>query len=150
MEVRPVFGLIMLSLLLVGVVSASYPMFHYNGQRTGYVPEDGPQNNTILWKANLGEFIGAPPAVEGGRVYIGVWPDMNFASGEEYYLFCLNASTGSEVWRNPLGAGEGTVSGAAVSGDRLFVGCMDGKCRPGVLRRQRRDRCPLLYRHRYR
>jgi outer membrane protein assembly factor BamB len=119
-------GLIMLSLLLVGVVSASYPMFHYNGQRTGYVPEDGPQNNTILWKANLGEFIGAPPAVEGDRVYIGVWPDMNFASGEEYYLFCLNASTGSEVWRNPLGAGEGTVSGAAVSGDRLFVGCMDG------------------------
>jgi outer membrane protein assembly factor BamB/frataxin-like iron-binding protein CyaY len=119
-------GLIMLSLMLVGVVSAAYPMFHHDGQRTGYVPEDGPQNNTILWKANLGEFVGASPVVDGGRVYIGVWPDMNFDSEEEYYLFCLNASTGSEVWRNPLGAGEGTVSGAAVSGDRLFVGCMDG------------------------
>ena len=119
-------GTIMLSILLVSVVSASYPVFHYNGQRTGYVPEDGPQNDTIRWEANLGEFIGAPPVVENGRVYIGAWPDMDFAAGEEYHLFCLNASTGSEVWRNPLGAGEGTVSGAAVSGDRLYVGCMDG------------------------
>ncbi|NLB01611.1 MAG: PQQ-binding-like beta-propeller repeat protein, partial [Methanomicrobiales archaeon] len=118
--------LIMLSLLLVGVVSASYPMFHYDGQRTGYVPEDGPQNNTIRWKANLGEFIGAPPIEKDGRVYVGVWPDMNFAAGEEYYLYCLNATDGSEIWKNPLGIGEGTVSGAAVSGDRLYAGCMDG------------------------
>ena len=40
-------GLIMLSLMLVSVVSASYPMFHYDAQRTGYVTQDGPQTNAV-------------------------------------------------------------------------------------------------------
>ena len=47
----------MLSLLLVGVASASYPMFHYDQQRTGYVPEEGPQTNAILWVAENGPTV---------------------------------------------------------------------------------------------
>ncbi len=118
---------LLICLLLVGCVSAGYPLFHHDPQRTGFVPEAGPGDSTLRWSAPIGEFIGAPPIVDGGRVYVGVWPDMNFQPGEEYYFYCLDVASGDVVWKNPLGVGMGTVSGAAISGDRLFVGCMDGR-----------------------
>jgi outer membrane protein assembly factor BamB len=88
--------------------------------------DEGPTNASILWQKDLSEFIGASPTIASGRVYIGVWPDMAFTPGEEYHLFCLDAETGEEIWRNPLGIGEGTVSRAVVAGDLVFIGCMDG------------------------
>ncbi|MBR1368442.1 hypothetical protein RJ53_02560 [Methanocalculus chunghsingensis] len=105
---------------------------------SAYIPDDGDSgdiisskenqlNAPILWQKELGEFIGASPAVADGRIYIGVWPDMVFTPGEEYHLFSLDAETGEEIWRNPLGIGEGTVSGAAVTDDLVFIGCMDGR-----------------------
>ncbi len=118
---------LLVSLLFAGSASAGYPVFHHDAQRTGFVPETGPDESMLRWSADIGEFLGAPPIVENGRVYIGVWPDMDFQTGEEYYFFCLDIASGAVLWRNPLGVGEGTVSGAAISGDRLYVGCMDGK-----------------------
>ena len=118
---------LLLTLLFSGVASAGYPVFHHDPQRTGFVPGIGPVESTLRWSNHLGEFIGAPPTVMDGRVYVGVWPDMVFQPGEEYYFYCLDIASSSELWRNPLAPGLGTVSGAAISGDRVFVGCMDGK-----------------------
>jgi outer membrane protein assembly factor BamB len=119
---------LLIFLLFVGSASAEYPLFHHDAQRTGFVSDSGPgENSTLRWSSHLGEFIGAPPVVDGGRVYVGVWPDMDFQPGEEYSFFCLDVASGTVIWKNPLGPGEGTVSGAAVSGDRVYVGCMDGK-----------------------
>ena len=86
-----------------------------------------PINQTILWKKDLQEFIGATPLVTGNSVIVGVWPDMVFTPGEEYHLFSLDAETGEEIWRNPLGVGEGTVSSAELYEGRILVGCMDGR-----------------------
>lgn len=103
----------MLSLLLVGVASASYPMFHYDQQRTGYVPEEGPQTNAILWVAETAEWADGSPAVYNGKVFIPTWPDMNFDEVNPMGLVCYDAATGVELWTNELGgAGVGSVSGS--------------------------------------
>ncbi|MDK2990602.1 MAG: hypothetical protein PWR16_2131, partial [Methanoculleus sp.] len=70
----PIIGIIMLSLMLVGVVSASYPMFHHDTQRTGYVPQDGPLNSNIRWEAETAEYADGSPAVHDGKVFIPTWP----------------------------------------------------------------------------
>lgn len=81
-------GLIMLSLLLVGAASASYPMFHYDPQRTGYVPGEGPQTNATLWVAETAEFAEGSPAVHNGKVFVPTWPDMNFDETNPMGLVC--------------------------------------------------------------
>jgi outer membrane protein assembly factor BamB len=122
-----VMACMVLLLLFMGCANAEYPMFHHDTQRTGYVPGAGPGTEALRWSAPLGEFIGAPPVVENGRVYVGVWPDMNFVPGEQYNFSCLDTTSGAVVWSTPLGSGMGTVSGAAIAGDQVFVGCMDGR-----------------------
>ena len=85
----PLFvGLIMLSLMLVGVVSASYPMFHYDAQRTGYVTQDGPQTNATLWVAETAEYADGSPAVHNGKVFVPTWPDMDFVDNDPMGLVC--------------------------------------------------------------
>ncbi|MFY9131538.1 MAG: PQQ-binding-like beta-propeller repeat protein, partial [Candidatus Methanoculleus thermohydrogenotrophicum] len=121
-------GLIMLSLLLVGVASASYPMFHYDQQRTGYVPEEGPQTNAILWVAETAEWADGSPAVYNGKVFIPTWPDMNFDEVNPMGLVCYDAATGVELWTNELGgAGVGSVSGVAVADGQVYLGGTDGR-----------------------
>ena len=118
----------MLSLLLVGVASASYPMFHYDQQRTGYVPEEGPQTNAILWVAETAEWADGSPAVYNGKVFIPTWPDMNFDEVNPMGLVCYDAATGVELWTNELGgAGVGSVSGVAVADGQVYLGGTDGR-----------------------
>ncbi len=118
----------MLLLMLVGVASASYPMFHCDEQRTGYVSEDGPQNNTILWIAETDEFADGSPAVHNGKVFVPTWPDMDPGKIGKMGLVCYDAATGEELWTNELGsAGVGSVSGAAIADGRVYLGGIDGK-----------------------
>lgn len=126
-SMRCVALVVLICLVGAGGASAAYPTYHSDPQRTGYAPGTGPEESTLRWIAPIGEFIGAPPVVDRGRVFVGVWPDMEFRAGEMYYFYCLDLATGEVLWKNPLGKGEGTVSGATVSGERVFVGCMDGK-----------------------
>ncbi|NLA30456.1 MAG: PQQ-like beta-propeller repeat protein, partial [Methanomicrobiales archaeon] len=118
----------MLTLLLVGVVSASYPMFHYDEQRTGYVPGDGPQTDTIFWVAETGEWADGSPAVHNGKVFVPTWTDMNFADVNPMGLVCCDATTGAEIWTNELGGpGVGSVSGVAIADGQVYLGGTDGR-----------------------
>ncbi len=124
----PFAGSIVLLLLLVGVASASYPMFHYDQQRTGYVPEEGPLNSNIRWEAETAEYADGSPAVHDGKVFIPTWPDMDFTDNDPMGLVCYDAATGTELWTNELGgAGVGSVSGVAIADDRIYLGGTDGR-----------------------
>ena len=125
----PIFvGLIMLSLLLVGVASASYPMFHHDQQRTGYVPGEGPQTNATLWVAETAEYADGSPAVHNGKVFVPTWPDMNFDETNPMGLVCYDAATGVELWTNELGGADvGSVSGVAIADGQVYLGGTDGR-----------------------
>ena len=118
----------MLSLMLISVVSASYPMFHYDTQRTGYIPQDGPQTNATLWVAETAEYADGSPAVYNGKVFVPTWPDMDFADNDPMGLVCYDAATGTELWTNELGGTSvGSVSGVAVADGRVYLGGTDGR-----------------------
>ena len=125
----PIFvGLIMLSLLLVGVASASYPMFHHDQQRIGYVPGEGPQTNATLWVAETAEYADGSPAVHNGKVFVPTWPDMNFDETNPMGLVCYDAATGVELWTNELGGADvGSVSGVAIADGQVYLGGTDGR-----------------------
>ena len=121
-------GLIMLSLMLVSVVSASYPMFHCDAQRTGYVTQDGPQTNATLWVAETAEYADGSPAVHNGKVFAPTWPDMDFVDNDPMGLVCYDAATGTELWTNELGGTSiGSVSGVAVADGQVYLGGTDGR-----------------------
>ncbi|HNQ32320.1 MAG TPA: PQQ-binding-like beta-propeller repeat protein, partial [Methanoculleus sp.] len=118
----------MLSLMLVGVVSASYPMFHCDAQRTGYVTQDGPQTNATLWVAETAEYADGSPAVHNGKVFAPTWPDMDFVDNDPMGLVCYDAATGTELWTNELGGTSiGSVSGVAVADGQVYLGGTDGR-----------------------
>jgi outer membrane protein assembly factor BamB len=127
-RVLPLAGSIILLILLVGVASASYPMFHHDQQRTGYVPEEGPQTDAILWVVETAEWADGSPAVYNGKVFVPTWPDMNFGEANLMGLVCYDAVTGVEVWTNELGgANVGSVSGVAVADGCVYLGGTDGR-----------------------
>jgi outer membrane protein assembly factor BamB len=123
-----IIGAVLLLLLPVGAASASYPMFHHDEQRTGYVPEDGPQTNAILWVAETAEFADGSPAVHNGKVFVPTWPDMDFNKIGKMGLVCYDATTGVELWTNELGGTDvGSVSGAAIADGQVYLGGTDGR-----------------------
>ncbi|MCT8336492.1 DUF4430 domain-containing protein [Methanoculleus sp. Afa-1] len=123
-----IIGVIMLSLMLVSVVSASYPMFHYDTQRMGYIPQDGPLTNATLWVAETAEYADGSPAVHNGKVFVPTWPDMDFTDNDPMGLVCYDAATGTELWTNELGGTSvGSVSGVAVADGRVYLGGTDGR-----------------------
>jgi outer membrane protein assembly factor BamB len=103
-------------------------MFHHDQQRTGYVPEEGPQTNAILWIAETAEWADGSPAVYNGKVFVPTWPDMNFGEASPMGLVCYDAVTGAEAWTNELGgASVGSVSGVAVADGCVYLGGTDGR-----------------------
>jgi cobaltochelatase CobN len=117
-----VCALLLACVLLIMVASASYPMFHYDVQRTGNVSGDAPMTNDRLWSTDLGGFVDSSPIVSDGRVYASNW-EMGVG---DYGLYCLDEQTGTTIWKNPLNGGEGSASTAAISGDKIFVGSKNG------------------------
>ncbi|MBN1195206.1 MAG: PQQ-binding-like beta-propeller repeat protein, partial [Methanomicrobiaceae archaeon] len=118
---------ILLVVFVIIPVSADYPMFHADIQRTGLTAGDGPATDAELWNITTAEWADGSPVVADGRVYITTWPDMDFGDGEEMYLYCLDATTGAEIWKNPLGTGTGSVSGAAIADGKIFIGGTDNR-----------------------
>ncbi len=111
-------ALLLASVFFIMPASASYPMFHYDVQRTGNVSGDAPITNQLLWSSDTtGGCVAASPIISNGKVFISSW--MNWQGVDA--LYCLNETTGEIMWTNSLG-GSGGASTAAISGDKLFVG----------------------------
>lgn len=119
--------LLVLSMLVAvcaGAVSAAdWTTYQGNYQRTGYVDEAGPQTNELLWSienpAIINEYM-QPPVVKDGKVYFSVW-----GVGEDTpSLFCYDAVTGKQIWKQYLEAGSRT--GITVTDDYLYIGSYDG------------------------
>lgn len=111
------------SVFCIMIASASYPMFHYDAQRTGNVSDHAPMTAQRSWSTCIGGMVGASPITADGKVFVS----NQFA---EWYggvsgLYCLNETTGEILWTNSLG-GSGGASTAAIQGDKLFVGSLDG------------------------
>jgi cobaltochelatase CobN len=116
-------ALLLASVIFIMVASASYPMFHYDLQRTGNVSGDAPMTDQRSWSTYIGGLVGSSPIMSDGKVFVSNW----FAewSGGVNGLYCLNETTGEIIWNNSLGGGGG-ASTAAISGDKLFVGSLAG------------------------
>jgi outer membrane protein assembly factor BamB/ABC-type Fe3+-hydroxamate transport system substrate-binding protein len=100
-----------------------YPMLQYDAQRTGNVSGIAPETATLLWQSGektLG-CIQAGPIVSNGRVYISTWwsSGMGVKGNGTDALYCLNESTGEEIWNNTDVYGAST---AAIANGKLFVG----------------------------
>jgi hypothetical protein len=85
--------LIPLPILIAGLITQqptadSWPMFHQNLQRTGYLDTLGPLTNQTLWKFNTGGQMGSP-AVQDGVVYVG---------GYDHKIYAFDAHTGAVSW----------------------------------------------------
>jgi parallel beta-helix repeat protein len=83
----------------------SWPTFQHDLCHTGYSTSSTPSLNNMLWISEIGE-QGSSPIVAGSRVFVG----------SDDGLFCLNTSTGQQVWNCSIGqvfstptVGEGRV-----------------------------------------
>jgi outer membrane protein assembly factor BamB len=98
---------------------------HTLGTLNGHIyalPEDDPNDdgiiNTseILWSFETGDWDGgSSPAVANGKVLVG---------SNDKQLFCLNESTGEEIWN--LTTGGGIVSSPAIAYGIVYIGSNDG------------------------
>lgn len=112
--------LLLACVLLIMPASASYPMFHYDVERTGNFTDGGPPTAEILWKTEITGLVGASPIIWNGNVYVTNW----FGWGEwNPGLYCVNASNGNIVWRNENITGASSV---AIYNRVLFIGSQSG------------------------
>ncbi|WP_317137059.1 DUF4430 domain-containing protein [Methanochimaera problematica] len=88
---------------------------------------DGPSTANLKWTTTLPESPDTKPLIYNGKIYVSTWPDMDFGDGDEMYLYCLDADTGNEVWKNTLEDGYGSVAGAAIGGGNILVRGTNGK-----------------------
>jgi outer membrane protein assembly factor BamB len=72
---------------------------------------------TPAWVADAGTYGSSPPSVAGGMVYVGT-----YTTGGD--IVALNATTGSEGWRVPVGGP--VISSPAVANGVVYVGSEDG------------------------
>lgn len=104
-----------------------YLMLQYDAQRTGNVSGIAPETATLLWQSGekTSGCIEAGPIVSDGRVYISTWwsSGMGIKGNGTDALYCLNESTGEEIWNNTDVYGAST---AAVAAGKLFVGTQRG------------------------
>jgi len=104
-----------------------YPMLQYDAQRTGNVSGIAPETATLLWQSGekTSGCIQAGPIVSDGRVYISTWwsSGMGVKGNGVDALYCLNESTGEEIWNNTDVYGAST---AAIADGKLFVGTHRG------------------------
>ncbi|MGB7001467.1 MAG: PQQ-binding-like beta-propeller repeat protein [Halobacteriota archaeon] len=104
-----------------------YPMLQYDAQRTGNVSGIAPETATLLWQSGekTSGCIQAGPIVSDGRVYISTWwsSGMGVKGNGTDALYCLNESTGEEIWNNTDVYGAST---ATIADGKLFVGTHRG------------------------
>jgi len=73
-----------------------WPMFYHDLNHTGYSPSLAPDDNNVLWTANIGEWSYSPPVVADDKVYVGA---MHTGGG---YLYCFNAFSGKQIWMSEI------------------------------------------------
>jgi outer membrane protein assembly factor BamB len=121
---QAVYFLIMLFLIPLPILVASlmpmgqsqdesWPMFHQNLQRTGYLDTSPPTTNQTLWKFNTGGQMGSP-AVQDSIVYIG---------GYDHKVYAFNVQTGKLIWNYTTGGI--IVSRPAIASGLVYVGSED-------------------------
>ncbi|MDP6154906.1 MAG: PQQ-binding-like beta-propeller repeat protein [Candidatus Thermoplasmatota archaeon] len=92
----------------------SWSMFGYDQTNSFNYPNAAPETNDVIWNANFAADFSASPAVIDGLIYVG---------GTDYYLYCIDANTGEEVFKIHLPSQ--VVSSPCVVGDMIYVGCRD-------------------------
>lgn len=126
--------LLLASVLLIAVPAlamaeegGTYPMFHYDAQRTGNVSGVAPETATLLWQSSdkTAGCIQAGPVVYDGKVYMSTWwsSGMGTEGNAVDALYCLDKNSGEEIWNNTEVHGAST---AAIADSKLFVGTMSG------------------------
>ena len=108
--------------------AADWPQWR-GPERTGISAETGWRTDwtanppKTLWKKNVGQGYSSFSVV-GGQVFT-----MGNAGGKDT-VFCLDAATGNEVWKQSYPCGEvdypGTRATPTIDGDRLYVMSQDG------------------------
>ena len=97
-----------------------WPTFMHDATRSGATTQTLNPSGQLYqqWKFSFGERVEVEvqPIVANGRVYVGV---MN---GK---MYCLNATTGAQLWAYQ--AGGGIPHTAAVADGRLYFGSLDGQ-----------------------
>jgi outer membrane protein assembly factor BamB len=88
-------------------------MFHYDASHTGYTTDAGPITNNVLWKYATGGTVESSIVISGGYVY---------APSADDDVYCLNATTGAQVWSYTTG---GYVWGPVVANGYVYVGSDD-------------------------
>jgi outer membrane protein assembly factor BamB len=110
-----IFCLLTISIIGSTVAAADWPMFHYDSSHTGYTTDAGPLTNNVLWKYTTGGTVESSIVISGGYVY---------APSADNNVYCLNATTGHQVWNYTTG---GYVWGPAIANGYVYVGSDDHK-----------------------
>ncbi len=104
--------------IVISTTNASASMFHVT--RDGNFSDHGPKSSDIFFEVKLTGLIDASPVVDGNAVYVSNWYGWgDWSPG----FYSIDALTGEIKWVNSQINGS---SSAAVSGDRIFVGSLDG------------------------
>ena len=94
----------------VSSANIDWPMQHHNPANTSFINASGPTIDHILWQISSLGAVYSSAAVVDGVVYINT-----DAAG----VFAYNASTGSQIWTNPI---IGLNSSPAVANGIVYVG----------------------------
>jgi len=94
-------------------------MYRHDPAHTGYTTSKAPTTSAIqLWNYTTGGRVDSSPAVANGYVYVG---------SEDGNVFCLDASTGAQIWSYTQSAESPIYWGSpVVVGDYVYIGCSNG------------------------
>ncbi len=119
---RKLLALSMTLLMLLAISPTMGPheaeafMFRGDLLRSGVYDSSAPENNTLLWSFDTGNYIiQSSPIVVDDRVYFG---------GDDNKVYCLDAETGDEIWN--FSTGNAVKSTPSVVDDVVYVGSTDG------------------------
>jgi len=73
-----------------------WPMFQHDSSRIGYSTSQAPNTNNSIWSYTFGDYPVGSPAVVDGKVFVG-------SSIYDSYFYCLNATTGTQIWNYTAG-----------------------------------------------
>jgi outer membrane protein assembly factor BamB len=59
----------------------------------------------VAWKLQLPAWSGSTPIVWGDRIFLNVADDLNVRSGDNLHLWCVDRTTGTVLWKQPIGPG---------------------------------------------
>jgi outer membrane protein assembly factor BamB len=91
-----------------------WPMFMHDPVHSGYSTSSAPAPFIVGWKFKTGEQVRGSAAVVAGKVYIG---------SDDFFLYCLDADTGSQVWRYETM--HHVSSSPAVDAGKVYFGSFD-------------------------